>query len=268
MNAFALTLITAALLVHDPEPALSVQTRAKVMILGVYHFDSPNRDYVKSPRVDHLAPAKQDEIAEVLDRLAAFEPTKIVLEAVPGTTQLQRRYEAFLRDELELAGDEREQLGFRIAKQFAHPVVHMADHALGMDLGAVVALAEESGDARFLAWFGQAMADAQAMVERHARTSVRDVLVELNEPALQDRTRDLYLQLARVGHAERFAGADVLAAWYQRNFRIFTNVCRVLETPADRVLVIFGQGHAPYLRELVRSSPDMELVEANAYLTR
>jgi hypothetical protein len=98
--------------------------------------------------------------------------------------------------------------------------------------------------------------------------TVRDALVSLNEPALQDRTRDVYSQLARVGADESFVGADVLADWYRRNFRIFTNVARAIESPQDRVLVIFGQNHAPYLRELVRSSPDMELVEPNTYLAR
>ena len=104
------------------------------------------------------------------------------------------------------------------------------------------------------------------MVERQAKMTVRDALLELNLPAHQDRTRDLYLQLARIHSQKGFVGADVLADWYRRNFRIFTNLARAIESPGDRVLVIFGQGHVPYLRELVRSSPDMELVEPNDYL--
>ncbi len=265
MNALSLSLLAAAALVTAGQG--SAPERAKVMVLGVYHFDSPNLDLVKGPKVDHLSPAKQDEIALVLDRLAAFEPTRIVLEAVPEAAQVQERYRAFLEhDDLELTGDEREQLGFRLAKQFSHPRVVLADHQLGMDLDAVLAAAAGSGDRRFLGWFRGVMGEAQGLVERQAGMTVRDALVLLNEPALQDQTRDLYLQLARVGTPERFVGADVLADWYRRNFRIFTNLSRAIESPADRVLVIFGQGHAPYLRDLVRSSPDMELVEPNDYL--
>lgn len=106
------------------------------------------------------------------------------------------------------------------------------------------------------------------MVERQARMSVRDALVTLNEPALQERTHDLYLQLARVRSAKGFVGSEVLADWYRRNFCIFTNLSGVIESPADRVLVIFGQGHVPNLRELVRSSPDLQLVEPNEYLAK
>ena len=241
--------------------------RAQVMILGVYHFDSPNLDLLKSPTVDHLAPAKQDEIAEVLDRLAAFAPTKIALEAVPEDARIQERYAKFLEDDdLALKGDEREQLGFQLAKQFAHPKLYLVDHQLGMDLGSVLAAAQESGDQRFLTWFEEAKTQGQALIERQFKATVREALVMLNEPALQDQTRDIYLQLARVRSPSAPVGADVVADWYRRNFRIFTNLAQAIDSPSDRVLVIYGQGHAPYLRELVRSSPDMELVEPNAYL--
>jgi hypothetical protein len=267
MNAGLTLLLTMALLAGAHGSDAAPQQKARVMILGVYHFDSPNQDFVKSARVDHLAEAKQDEIAEVLDRLAAFAPTKIVLEAPPDDTRIPERYAAYLEDRCQLAGDEREQLGFRLARQFSHQRVHLADHRLDMDLGAVLAAAEESADDRFLGWFHDAMEEGQALMERQSRMSVRDALVLLNDPALQDRTRDLYLQLARIRSPKGFVGSDVLAGWYRRNFCIFTNVSGVIESPADRVLVIFGQGHAPYLRELVQSSPDMQLVEPNEYLT-
>jgi len=268
MSAGLTLLLTTTLLAGAHGNDAAPQQKARVMILGVYHFDSPNQDYVKSAKVDHLAEAKQDEIAEVLDRLAAFAPTKIVLEAPPDDTRIPERYAAYLEERCELAGDEREQLGFRLARQFSHPRVYMADHRLDMDLNAVLAAAEESADDRFLGWFHDAMEEGQTLMERQSRMSVRDALLVLNEPAHQARTRDLYLQLARVRSAKGFVGSDVLAAWYRRNFCIFTNLSKMIDSPTDRVLVIFGQGHAPYLRELVRSSPDLQLVEPNEYLAR
>jgi len=36
--------------------------------------------------------------------------------------------------------------------------------------------------------------------------------------------------------------------------------------PGDRVLVIFGQGHAPILRQLAIDSGDIDVVEPGAYL--
>ena len=157
-------------------------------------------------------------------------------------------------------------LGFQLAKQFSHPRVYLADHPSNMDIGAVLAAAQASGDQRFMGWFQGAMTEAQALMDAQARMSVRDALAMLNEPALQDKSRELYLQLARVRDAKGFVGAEVLAEWYRRNFCIFANIAKAIDSPGDRVLVLFGQGHAPYLRELVRSSPDLELVEPNEYL--
>lgn len=264
-----LTLILHALAqANGATPPEGIQEKAQVMVLGVYHFDSPNLDYVKSDRVDHLSETKQDEIAEVLDRLAAFAPTRVVLEAVPEDARIAQRYAAYLADEGQLTGDEREQIGFRLARQFDHPQVHLVDHRLDMDLGAILAAAQESGDERFLGWFQDTMKEAQALMDRQAHMTVRDALVLLNEPDRQEHSRDLYLQLARVRGAKGFVGAEVLAQWYRRNFCIFANLCGVIESPADRVLVLFGQGHAPYLRELVASSPDLQLIEPNDYLSR
>ena len=95
---------------------------------------------------------------------------------------------------------------------------------------------------------------------------VRESLTIHNAPQMVARGRDLYLQMSRVRNAEKFVGADVLAGWYQRNFRIFTNLAQIVGSPEDRVLVIFGSGHAAILREMVGSSPDMRLVEPNDYL--
>lgn len=158
MHALLTLLLTAPIQTGMPSSTAAPQERAKVMVLGVYHFESPNLDYVKSAKVDHLSEAKQDEIAEVLDRLAAFAPTKIVLEALPEDTGVRDRYAAYLADRCELAGDEREQLGFRLARQFSHPRVYLVDQRLDMDLNAVLKAAEESANDRFLGWFHDAMA--------------------------------------------------------------------------------------------------------------
>jgi hypothetical protein len=61
-------------------------------------------------------------------------------------------------------------------------------------------------------------------------------------------------------------GADVIAEYHKRNLRIFANIAAVAE-PGDRIIAIFGAGHMPYLRPLVRASPRMTLVEPNRYLS-
>lgn len=244
------------------------QARAQVIVLGVYHFANPNLDYVKTNVDDHLSEKRHKEIAEVVAALSRFKPTKIVLEAVEGLSSIHRNYEAYLKGEYALKVDERDQLGFRLAKLLGHKRVYAADNKLDMDFESVMAAAQQSGDQEFLGMFQKIMAELQEFEKRKGTMTVREILAAMNETSSIKRGGDLYLQISRVRSGDKFIGADVLAAWYQRNFRIFANLMRVIESPDDRVLVIFGAGHSAILRELVQSSPGLQLIEPNDYLTK
>lgn len=105
----------------------------------------------------------------------------------------------------------------------------------------VFAAAQETNNKYFLAAVPKVLAEVAAMQERQARGTVREALVEMNEPQLQERTKDFYLLMTRVRSKEKFVGADALASWYQRNFRILTNLIQFIDSPQDRVLVILGR---------------------------
>ena len=262
---WTIVLLVLASGLQAQEPA-SKLAKAPVLVLGTYHFANPNRDYVKTNVDDHLSEKRQKEIQEVVDLLAKLKPTKIALEFPEGDDRLQRQYEAYLKGEHTLKVNEDEQIGFRLAKQLGHARIYPVDHQLDMDFDAVMAAAQQSGDRKFLKTFQNAMAMIQDLQNRQSTQTVRENLVEQNDPKMVDTGRDLYLQMARVRTGDKYVGADVLASWYQRNFRIFANLVRVIETPEDRLLVIFGSGHLATLRDLVRSSPDLEFVEAGEYL--
>lgn len=249
------------------QPA-AAQPRAQVMILGAYHFDNPNLDYVKSNVDDHLSVKRQAEIAEVVALLAKFKPTKIALEAVDGVSAIHKNYTAYLNGAYTLKADERDQLGMRLAKQLGHKRIYAIDHQLDMDFGAVMAAAQQSSDHVFLNTFQKAMGEIEELQKRQSTMTVREILCVHNDPSNVARAGNLYLQLARVRSGETFVGADVLAGWYQRNFRIFANLTRVIDSPEDRVLVIYGAGHSAILQSLVQSSPNLQFVDASDYLNR
>ena len=57
-------------------------------------------------------------------------------------------------------------------------------------------------------------------------------------------------------------GADILSIWwYNRNLRIFRKLQEITENKDDRILMIFGNGHAEILRQLLESSPEYEFIE-------
>src|SRR5947199_8838811 len=74
-------------------PGLDVNIpKPKVMILGTFHFDNPNRDYVKMERDSILSERRQKEVRELIDHLKSFKPTKIAVEIPYGTTTINDRY--------------------------------------------------------------------------------------------------------------------------------------------------------------------------------
>lgn len=181
---------------------------------------------------------------------------------------MQANYESYLKGEYKLSARELEQIGCRLAKRLGLTRVYGADNRVGFDFDAIFAAAKETNNKYFLEAVPKILAEVEAMQKRQAQETVREALAELNEPALQVRTKDFYLQMSRVRSKDKFVGADALAQWYQRNFRILTNLAQIIDSPQDRVLVIFGQGHVPYLRDGIKANPDMQLVEVNSYLGR
>lgn len=57
-------------------------------------------------------------------------------------------------------------------------------------------------------------------------------------------------------------GFDFLSTWWvNRNLRIFNNVLLTKPVSSDRILILFGAGHIPLLKQCFESSPDFEYVD-------
>ncbi len=68
-----------------------------------------------------------------------------------------------------------------------------------------------------------------------------------------------YFRQAELGEPWDWAGADLVADWFRRNMRIYTNVTRLIESPAERVLVVYGSGHLGWLQHAFGSNPQYRL---------
>lgn len=68
-----------------------------------------------------------------------------------------------------------------------------------------------------------------------------------------------YYRMAHFGEPWNWAGADLVADWFRRNMRIYTNVVRLVDSPNERVLVIYGYGHTGWLQHNFTSDPSIRL---------
>jgi hypothetical protein len=243
----------------DPPPS-------HVLILGTYHFANPGLDVVQTEVPDVLDPGRQDEILRIVDALAAFRPTKVVVEHVPSDgPRLDSLYRAYRAGEHALSRNETQQLGFRLAARFDLERVHPFDHRGEFPFGAVMEYAGRHDPA----FVEMVMAEIQAITDetnrRHRELTVGEILRAMNDPGEMADGHAMYMEFARVGAGDGYVGADLLAKWYDRNIRMFANLTAVTEQ-GDRVLVVVGSGHGPILRELVMADARMELVDPRGYL--
>jgi len=92
-----------------------------------------------------------------------------------------------------------------------------------------------------------------------ASHTVLENLVYTNSDARAAKDMSMYFELARYGDPYDYAGPDLLAAWYQRNIRIYHNIVKLIESPSERILVIYGSGHLPWLRDDVLGDQQVTL---------
>lgn len=68
-----------------------------------------------------------------------------------------------------------------------------------------------------------------------------------------------------VGNDTAYVGAYAVADYHRHNLRIYANLMKIAE-PGDHIFMMFGAGHQPFLRPLLKNSPRVELIDPMEYL--
>ena len=263
MKKPALVLAAALAFLQIAAPAAPV----KVMIVGGFHMSNPGRDMHNLAVDDVLTPKRQAEIAAVTDGLAAgFKPTAVAAEW-PADIASQR-YAAFRAGTLAPSHNEVVQLGFRLAATMKLAEFHGIDVDGDFPYEAVETYAKAHGQTAILdAANAQTATFTNRQQDLLAKGTVGSVLRMLNDPSLIAHGNDFYRSMLHVGGGTEQPGAELLTAWYHRNFLICANLIQMAR-PGDRIVVFYGSGHAFLLRQCVSETPGFELAEPNDYLPK
>jgi hypothetical protein len=234
--------------------------RAEVLVLGVYHMANPGHDVFNMRADDVLSPKRQQEIAELAAVLKKFKPTKIAVEADYGLDVVPKRYADYLAGSRPLSRNEVEQIGFRLAKDLGHNTIYPVDADGDFPWQRLVDYAKATGQsARLEAMIGEIGDMVKAQDEYLKTHTVLQTLLYMNSDAQVARDLGFYYLEARYGEPGDYAGPDLLAEWYRRNVRIYNHVTKLVATPEDHVLVIFGAGHLGWLRQDFGADPILRL---------
>ena len=249
------------------------QGRAKILLLGTFHFDDAGLDdYKPKYRLEILSDQRQKEVNEVLNALAEFHPNKIAVEwPTERQAGLDAEYVKY-RDasHAQLGPNEIYQLGFRLAGRFGHSRIYAVDaHAAALGPSptteALIERARTLGQdelvqrgTEWAQWYEKWYAYEDFL---KTKQTILEHLRLLNSPSELHRSHGRYLVAEfEVGGRGDYTGADSKTAWYNRNLRIFSNIERVRTASSDRILVIIGAGHIPILEHLAENAPEYELI--------
>lgn len=251
----------------------SVLDRPTLLVVGSIHFDNPGKDVVNTKSADVTGPVRQKELQEVIRRLRAFHPTKIVVEwPLSDQMNLDARYAEYVAGRYKLGSSEVDQLGLRLAAAIHLPKVYAADwnemppgSIDEYDYEAYAANAGSEAQARLAAIRSRPADPSSRWVAYH---TILDWFRYLNSPDTQERSNRAYFDYAMLSDGIKYPGPNWVGAWYARNLKVFTNVVRIASSPRDRILMIFGNGHAFLQKEFAAQSGAFQLAQAEDYLDK
>ncbi len=267
--------------IEDPNLFIG-KHKTKAMILGVFHFNNPGLDDYKSKYyIDILSNQRQSEINALIESLAQYEPTKILVE-VPrkeADSIINDRYVKFLKGEYSISDKKSEtyQLAFRLAKKLGHKKIYASDAKGSKWFGADIDWDNYDSDEylKSLSQYEKANRyNYEKMYEYGDSLKTELTLMEYfisdNNPEVRLKDHQAYLtETILTGAGDLYIGADAVARWYQRNLKIFANIYDISDfSKKERILLIYGAGHVWQLRQLLTDSPDFEYVEVNEYLKK
>lgn len=242
--------------------------KIKVMILGTYHF--------AQEKTDELSPNNKAEIDTILDRLAKFKPTKVLIEKETEQSKVfLKAYHDYLSEDFDISNRPNEifQLGFRLAEKLKHDSIFLFDNQPPF-IGSLK-------DFSFKNFDNYAKTNDKGFYDKHIKEIMRhwsynDSLLKtlpllkritiINSPKMQTiNANRMHMYEIRVGIGDSYIGADWLGRWYQRNIRMTANLLKMANS-GDRLICIVGDNHKWILEQLIINTPDFSLISSYDYL--
>jgi len=229
-------------------------------VLGVYHMSNPGHDVFNMKADDVLAAKRQAEIAQLIEVLKSFQPTRIAIEADTGSQRVGREYSDYLAGKYTLSRNEIDQVGYRLPRELGHKTVYPVDADGEFPFQRFMNYAKASGHSKELdALMGEIGSKVKAQNEYLASHTVLETLLYMNADDKVAEDVAFYYRQAHFGEPGDWAGADLVSDWFRRNMRIYSNIAQLVDSPNERVLVIFGAGHLGWLQHDFASDPSFRL---------
>ena len=242
--------------------------KIKVLNLGTFHMGLTTD--ANSTEFDEHDKENQKKVHEIANLLSAFEPTVLVVEAIPEyNDELQSQYATYF-DKPEMVFEkpnEIQLLAFELGRLSGAKRIYGIDHK--MEYNYLIAKEiENSIDPEFIDRFYKDPLHFYPTVNVDEDTlSLLDKLKVINHDRYLDFLMTINADImALVGTERGFEGADEATKFYQRNLRMYANLNRIRFNIEDRVFILLGASHTAFFRDFLSRSPKYEMVNTFEYL--
>ena len=229
--------------------------KAKVLILGTFHMNEYE---------ELTCEKRQNEIIELVAKLANFKPTKIAVEMVAEEhNSLNEKYKKYKLRKYNLELNEIYQVGFCLGLERGHEEIYPIDWMgkADMNYGEVEEWAKENQPELLTEIYEELY-----MPELTESKTILDYYKELNDPSLLNRLHKVYVNVSRIGEVNNYIGMSWLSWWYKRNLIMFANLTRLIDSEEEHILFIVGGSHSTIVNKFIEESEVCEIVNPLVYL--
>lgn len=281
--------ILFALLIILPFQIVAQNQKVQIALLGVFHMgETP--DYKQGKLVDLLSESRQTQISEVVDALVKFKPDKIFVENTPDTqpfwNNVYKNYQSGITPKAaNILYNEIYQLGIKLAKRINHPTGVTCVNYVQPDITSGLKSARNKIDTLlsfysnelekkrppYDAYFkanpsvNNALKNYLAQYESWKSLSVKEHLLKLNS-AESIATLHYFNITGWMDNNTNGYGAEFTAKEYLRNTKILQNILLNTSQRDTKLLLIIGGGHIQVLKDMLKTHPYFEIVDAATLL--
>lgn len=244
----------------------SLTANPSIALLGTFHF-AGSSDMAGIKADDISSTKRQKEIQELVDALATYKPTKVVLEYPYGKTKLDSLYQLYLKGKHTLTLNERQQVGFRLAAQLGHKHVFSADSKMDLPFNELTEYLNKEGQMNQMQVMMEDITKFMSeMQQEYNSKNLTEFYIYMNSDEFDNLNKNLYLEyINKMGSASNPIGSNVVATWWHRNFKIMRNIDAITEN-GDRIFVLFGQGHTAIFKDFYKTRKDYQFHNILDYL--
>ncbi|MGI1806490.1 DUF5694 domain-containing protein [Exiguobacterium sp. TDN 0502] len=233
--------------------------KPQILLIGLFHLDRPaNGDMIRPTIFDVTSERRQREIKQVVARLNTFRPTGVAIETSPERmSDLQHTYDTY-QHESDLTTNERQQIGFRLARMAGLADLHGVDWNETVpdvpDLGIVRSHHPEA--------FETIVADEMQRTEQlqyaMEQLPFSEWLDRLHAEETITASAMVYDQIERLESGQIW----VERYWHVRNQKIAERLLHLAQT-TERIVCLYGAAHLPLLRQYLIESNQVEVMTWN-----